>query len=201
MPDTHIRRGTAAPLMRDFVNTDAVIPATHMRRLTKSGYADVLFEPWRGTPGFVLDDPRYAGATVLIAGEAFGSGSSREHAPWALRDGGFNVIIAVSFADIFRQNCSIVGLVPVEANREFVAALGASVVAEPTTVFEVDLNRLYVRAGDLRTSFELEPYIQRRLIKGADLVSETLEHADLIDDFEARRPTWMPRTQPNGGNR
>ena len=99
--------------MRDFVNTDIIIPATHMRRLSKTGYGDVLFEPWRGTPGFVLDDPRYSSASVLLAGTAFGSGSSREHAPWALRDGGFRAIIAASFADIFAQNCSIVGLVTV----------------------------------------------------------------------------------------
>lgn len=187
--------GTAAPLMRDFVNTDIIIPATHMRRLTKTGYGDVLFEPWRGTPGFVLDDPRYAGSSILLAGEAFGSGSSREHAPWALRDGGFRAIIAASFADIFAQNCSIVGLVTAPLAKERLDELAAMVVADPGLEVRVDVRTGEIRAGSFVDSFPMAEHIRARLLSGRDLIDTTLEHADEIDAFEAGRHPWLPTTR------
>jgi 3-isopropylmalate/(R)-2-methylmalate dehydratase small subunit len=190
--------GTAAPLMRDFVNTDIIIPATYMRRLTKTGYGDVLFEPWRGSPGFVLDDPRYAGASVLLAGEAFGSGSSREHAPWALRDGGFRAVIAVSFADIFAQNCPNVGLVTVAMARDRLARLADRVLAEPALEITVDLIAGEIRAGSgeraFREPFALADHVRSRLLNGRDLIETTLDHAAAIAAFEATRPGWLPAT-------
>lgn len=186
--------GTAAPLMRDFVNTDAIIPATYMRRLTKSGYGDVLFEPWRGMPGFVLDDRRYAGSSILLAGEAFGSGSSREHAPWALRDGGFRAIVAVSFADIFAQNCSIVGLATAALPRDRLEALSRLVVADPTLEVTVDIEAEEVRADGFAEHFPIEPYVRRRLLSGHDLVGSTLTHLEAIEEFERGRHRWLPTT-------
>lgn len=187
--------GTAAPLMRDFVNTDIIIPATHMRRLTKTGYGDVLFEPWRGTPGFVLDDPRYAGSSVLLAGEAFGSGSSREHAPWALRDGGFRAIVAASFADIFAQNCSIVGLVTAPLPKDRLDELATMVIADPGLEVTVDVKAGEVRAGDFVEPFAMADHIRARLLSGRDMVDTTLEHAYAIAAFEAKRHPWLPTTQ------
>lgn len=187
--------GTAAPLMRDFVNTDIIIPATHMRRLTKTGYGDVLFEPWRGTPGFVLDDPRYAAASILLAGQAFGSGSSREHAPWALRDGGFRAIIAASFADIFAQNCSIVGLVTVPLPRDRVEQLAELIRVDPSLSITVDVMVGEVRTAGFVEAFSIADHIRARLLDGRDPIAATLEQVDDIVAFEARRPSWMPTTQ------
>jgi 3-isopropylmalate/(R)-2-methylmalate dehydratase small subunit len=187
-----VHTGRAVPLDRANVDTDQIVPAEHLRRIERSGYGPFLFGEWRKDPGFVLNQPAYAGATILVAGPNFGGGSSREHAVWALEDAGFRAVIAASFADIFRNNCFKIGLLPVELPDESVRALMDAVLDDPTTEITVDLNELRVSAAAVRESFEVDPYTRWRLLEGLDDIDLTLRHADAIDAFELERPARLP---------
>jgi 3-isopropylmalate/(R)-2-methylmalate dehydratase small subunit len=184
--------GRAVPLDRADVDTDQIIPAQHLKRIERTGFGPFLFEEWRKDPGFVLNDERYAGATVLLAGPNFGCGSSREHAPWAIEDYGFRAVIAPSFADIFRNNCLKIGLLPIELRDESVRALMDAVIDDPSTHIEIDLETLTVRAPELDEVFDMEQFTRWRLMEGLDDIGLTLRHTAEIDAFEAVRPAWLP---------
>lgn len=184
--------GRAIPLDRSDVDTDQIVPAEHLRRIERSGFGPFLFAEWRKDPDFVLNRPEFAGATILVTGPNFGSGSSREHAVWALEDAGFRVVIAPSFADIFRNNCFKVGLLPVELPQESVRALMDAVLDDPRTEFTVDLDALRVSATVVHESFEIDPYTRWRLLEGLDDVDLTLRHAAAIDAYERARPARLP---------
>jgi 3-isopropylmalate/(R)-2-methylmalate dehydratase small subunit len=184
--------GRAVPLDRADVDTDQIIPAQHLKRIERTGFGPFLFEEWRKDPGFVLNDERYAGATVLLTGPNFGCGSSREHAPWAIEDYGFKAVIAPSFADIFRNNCLKIGLLPIELREESVRALMDAVLDDPSTHVEIDLETLTVRAPELDEVFDMEQFTRWRLMEGLDDIGLTLRHTDEIDVYEAARPAWLP---------
>jgi 3-isopropylmalate/(R)-2-methylmalate dehydratase small subunit len=187
-----VHSGRAVPLDRANVDTDQIVPAEHLRRIERSGYGPFLFGEWRKDPAFVLNQPAHAGATILLAGPNFGGGSSREHAVWALEDAGFRVVIAPSFADIFRNNCFKIGLLPVELPDESVRALMDAVLDDPATEITVDLNELRVSAPSVHESFEVDAYTRWRLLEGLDDIDLTLRHADAIDAFERDRPARLP---------
>ena len=187
-----VHTGRAVPLDRANVDTDQIVPAEHLRRIERSGFGPFLFGEWRKDPAFVLNRPDHEGATILLAGPNFGGGSSREHAVWALEDAGFRVVIAPSFADIFRNNCFKIGLLPVELPEESVRALMDAVLDDPTTRITVDLNELLVTAPAVQESFEVDAYTRWRLLEGLDDIDLTLRHADAIDAFEAARPDRLP---------
>jgi len=184
--------GTAVPLDRSDVDTDQIIPAQYLKRIERTGFGPFLFDEWRKDPSFVLNDPRYEGASILIAGSNFGSGSSREHAPWALEDYGFRAVIAPSFADIFRNNCFKIGLVPVELRAESVRALMDAVLDDPTTRIVVDLPGRAVRAPGLDETFDIDEFTHWRLIEGLDDIGLSLRNEEKISAFEALRPSWLP---------
>jgi 3-isopropylmalate/(R)-2-methylmalate dehydratase small subunit len=184
--------GRAVPLDRADVDTDQIIPAQYLKRIERTGFGPFLFDEWRKDPGFVLNDERYAGATILLAGPNFGSGSSREHAPWAIEDYGFKAVIAPSFADIFRNNCLKIGLLPVELRLESVRALMDAVLDDPSTVIDIDVEALTVTAPGLDESFDMEQFTRWRLMEGLDDIGLTLRHTDEIDAYEAARPAWLP---------
>jgi len=184
--------GTAVPLDRSDVDTDQIIPAQYLKRVERSGFGPFLFDEWRKDPGFVLNDPRYDGASILIAGANFGSGSSREHAPWALEDHGFRAVIAPSFADIFRNNCFKIGLLPVELRAESVRALMDAVLDDPTTRIVVDLPNRAVRAPGLDETFDIDEFTHWRLLEGLDDIGLSLRNESKISAFEASRPSWLP---------
>lgn len=185
---THI--GTAVPLRRSNVDTDQIIPAVYLKRVTKTGFEDGLFSAWREDPGFVLNDPAYAGASILVAGEEFGTGSSREHAVWALSDYGFSVVIAPRFGDIFRGNSLKQGLLTVELPQAAVDTLWDTVEQSPTTTVEVDLAAREVRCADRSWPFALDDFSRWRLMEGLDDIGLTLRHEDAIAAFEAQRPSY-----------
>jgi 3-isopropylmalate/(R)-2-methylmalate dehydratase small subunit len=184
--------GTAVPLDRSDVDTDQIVPARFLKRIERSGFGEFLFHEWRRDPGFILNDPRYAGATILLAGANFGSGSSREHAPWALQDHGFRAVIAPSFADIFRSNCCKIGLLPVELPTESVRALMDAVLDDPATRIVVDLESLTVDAPGVQESFPFDDFRRWCLLEGYDDIDLTLRHVNAIAAYEARRPSWLP---------
>jgi 3-isopropylmalate/(R)-2-methylmalate dehydratase small subunit len=184
--------GTAVPLDRSDVDTDQIIPAQYLKRIERTGFGPFLFDEWRKDPGFVLNDHRYDGASILLAGANFGCGSSREHAPWALEDYGFKAIVAPSFADIFRNNCTKIGLLPVELPAESVRALMDAVLDDPTTEIIVDLEGRTVSAPGLEEAFEIDGFTRWRLMEGLDDIGLTLRHVDRIDEFERTRPAWLP---------
>jgi 3-isopropylmalate/(R)-2-methylmalate dehydratase small subunit len=184
--------GAAVPLRRSNVDTDQIIPAVYLKRVTRTGFEDGLFSAWREDPGFVLNDPAYAGATILVAGNEFGTGSSREHAVWALRDWGFRVVIAPRFGDIFRGNSLKQGLLTVELPIGAVEALWARSEADPAAEVTVDLAGREVRAGASTWGFELDDFLRWRLLEGLDDIGLTLLHADAITAFEASRPVYQP---------
>ena len=184
--------GTALPLDRADVDTDQIIPAEYLKRVERTGFGPFLFAEWRKDPSFVLNDPRYAGASILLAGENFGCGSSREHAPWAIEDAGFRAIVAPSFADIFRNNCTKIGLLPVELRAASVRALMDAVLDDPRTRIVVDLEQLVVRAPGIDEVFDMESYTRWRLLEGLDDIGLTLRHEAFISAYEARRPGWLP---------
>jgi 3-isopropylmalate/(R)-2-methylmalate dehydratase small subunit len=194
--------GTAAPLRRTNVDTDQIIPAEYLKRITRSGFEDGLFVAWRtNEPGFVLNQPQYAGASVLVAGPDFGTGSSREHACWALLDGGFRVVISSRFADIFRNNSTKSGLLTVTLPQADVEALWAAVEADPTTQVTVDLRAKQVTygagaGGQVTVPFEIDDYTRWRLLEGLDDVGLTERHLDDVEAFEAARPSWLPKALP-----
>jgi 3-isopropylmalate/(R)-2-methylmalate dehydratase small subunit len=184
--------GTAVPLDRSDVDTDQIVPAQFLKRIERTGFGPFLFHEWRKDPTFVLNDERYAGATILLAGANFGSGSSREHAPWALEDHGFRVVIAPSFADIFRNNCCKIGLLPVELPQESVRALMDAVLDDPTTRIEVDLETLTVTAPSVQEAFAFDDFRRWCLLEGYDDIDLSLRHVEEIASYEANRPSWLP---------
>jgi 3-isopropylmalate/(R)-2-methylmalate dehydratase small subunit len=184
--------GTGVPLDRSDVDTDQIIPAQYLKRIERTGFGPFLFDEWRKDPSFVLNDRRYDGASILIAGSNFGSGSSREHAPWALEDYGFRAVIAPSFADIFRNNCFKIGLLPVELRAESVRALMDAVLDDPTTRIVVDLPGRAVRAPGLDETFDIDEFTHWRLIEGLDDIGLSLRNEEKISAFEASRPSWLP---------
>lgn len=184
--------GRALPLDRANVDTDQIIPAHWLKRVERTGYRAGLFEAWRRDPAFVMNDPRYAGASILIAGPNFGSGSSREHAVWALDEAGFRAVIAPRLADIFRANCFKSGLVPVEIEAEAVTKLLRLVENDPRAEITVDVERRTVEAPGVRASFALDEHARTRLLQGLDDIAVTLAHADEITTYESSRATWLP---------
>jgi len=186
--------GTGVPLKRSDVDTDQIIPADWLKRVERTGFDKGLFSTWRDDRDFVLNDERYAGATVLVAGPAFGVGSSREHAVWAIQQYGFDAVIAPSFSDIFRNNCTKNGLVPVVVSEATVEAIWAAIEADPATQIVVDMQQLKVEvpAAGIDESFPMDPQTQHRFLNGLDDVGITLSHADAIDTYEAGRPAWLP---------
>ncbi|OZM73579.1 3-isopropylmalate dehydratase small subunit [Amycolatopsis antarctica] len=188
--------GRAIALRRGDVDTDQIIPAEFCKRLTKSGYEDTLFVTWREDPEFPLNDPRRAGASVLIGAHNFGTGSSREHAVWALRDWGFAVVVASSFGDIFRRNAFKNGLLAVELPEEVVAELADRADADPAFEITVDLDSRELRADGLRHGFEVDRRARRLLLEGLDDIAVTLGKDGLIADYERARHSWLPRLAP-----
>jgi 3-isopropylmalate/(R)-2-methylmalate dehydratase small subunit len=191
MDPVRVVEGTAVPLDRSDVDTDQIIPTEHLKRIERTGYGPFLFDDWRKDPSFVLNDARYEGASILLAGTNFGSGSSREHAPWALEDYGFRALIAPSFADIFRTNCCKIGLLPVELPAESVRALMDAVLVDPTTTISIDLDALTVSAPGMRETFVFDGFRRWCLLEGLDDIELTLRHADEIESYEAGRPAWL----------
>lgn len=187
-----VHTGTAVPLRRANVDTDQIIPSDFLKRISRTGFEDGLFAGWRG-PDFPLDQERYAGATVLLAGPDFGIGSSREHAVWALQDSGFRVVVSARFGDIFRGNAVKAGLLPVQLDDADVQLLMALVEADPSTGVVVDLERQEVRAGGDTHHFEIDDVDRRRLLLGQDDIAATLEHEDAIVTFERARAAWLPQ--------
>jgi 3-isopropylmalate/(R)-2-methylmalate dehydratase small subunit len=189
-----VHTGTAVPLRASNVDTDQIIPAKYLKRITRHGYEDALFAAWRGDPDFVLNDSARAGATVLVAGPDFGTGSSREHAVWALQDYGFTVVISSRFADIFRGNSGKGGLLTAVVDQEVVEDLWQATEADPATPVTVDLAARTVAFDDVVAHFEIDDYVRWRLMEGLDDIGITLQSAELIARFEADRPAFLPRT-------
>jgi 3-isopropylmalate/(R)-2-methylmalate dehydratase small subunit len=189
---THV--GRAMPLRRSNVDTDQIIPAEYLKRVSRVGFGEGLFAAWREDPSFVLNSPEYADATILVAGTDFGTGSSREHAVWALTDYGFRAVIAPRFGDIFRTNSTKAGLLPVVLPEATVSALQDAVEADPGTEITVDLGRRVVLADGIEARFDLDDYTRWRLMEGLDDIGLTLRHVDEITAFEHSRPTWLPVT-------
>jgi 3-isopropylmalate/(R)-2-methylmalate dehydratase small subunit len=188
--------GVAVPFKRSAVDTDQIIPAVYLKRVTKTGFEDALFASWRQDPDFILNQPVYAGASILVAGPDFGTGSSREHAVWALRDFGFAVVLSPRFADIFRGNAGKQGLVTGVISESDLEAIWAVLDAEPGVQMTVDLEARKARVGDLDVAFDIDDYTRWRLLEGLDDIGLTLREADKIAQFEARREAWRPRTLP-----
>lgn len=188
-----VHTGTAVPLRRSNVDTDQIIPAVYLKRITKTGFADGLFRSWRDAdPNFPLTDPRYAGATVLVAGPEFGTGSSREHAVWALRDWGLRAIVAPSFGDIFRGNALKEGLVPVELPIEAVTELWDAIDADSRCELTVDVTTCQLRAAGRSWDFPLGDFARTRLVQGLDDIALTLRSVDDIAAYERARATFQP---------
>lgn len=188
--------GRAVPLRRSNVDTDQIIPAEYLKRITRDGFEDGLFAAWRTDPEFVLNQDHHADATILVAGPEFGTGSSREHAVWALQNYGFRVIISPRFGDIFRGNSHKGGLLTVTLDEGAIEHLWQQIEADPSLEVTVDLETLEVRFLEHVRVFELDEYVRWRLIEGLDDVGITHRHTDLIGDFEATRPSWLPQTTP-----
>ena len=186
--------GRAVPLRRSDVDTDQIIPSDWLKRVERTGFGAGLFGEWRADPGFVLEQPQYAGASVLVTGENFGTGSSREHAVWALQDYGFAAVVSPRFGDIFRNNALKGGLVPVQLTADEVERLWALVEADPSTEVTVDLGARELRAGDLVASFPIDDFTRWRLMEGLDDIGLTLRHEADISAYEASRPSWLPTT-------
>ena len=196
MIEVHIVSGTGVPLRRSDVDTDQIIPAEWLKRVERTGFEKGLFSAWRDDRNFVLNDERYVGASVLVAGPSFGVGSSREHAVWAIQQAGFNAVIAPSFSDIFRNNCTKNGLVPVAVDSESVERIWQAIEADPATEIIVDMERRQVEvpAIGLIEDFPMPASDQHRFLHGLDDVGITLSHVADIDSFETSRPAWMPTT-------
>ncbi|MGB0111732.1 MAG: 3-isopropylmalate dehydratase small subunit [Ilumatobacteraceae bacterium] len=193
MKAVEVITGTGVPLKRSDVDTDQIIPADWLKRVERTGFEKGLFSTWRDDRDFVLNDERYAQANVLVAGPAFGVGSSREHAVWAIQQYGFEAVIAPSFSDIFRNNCTKNGLVPVVVSEATVEAIWAAIEADAETQIVVDMERLVVEvpAAGLTESFPMDPQTQHRFLNGLDDVGITMTHANEITDYESKRPVWL----------
>ncbi len=188
--------GVAVPLKRSNVDTDQIIPAVYLKRITKTGFEDALFASWRNDPEFVLNQEVYKHGEVLIAGPDFGTGSSREHAVWALRDYGFKAVLSAKFADIFRGNAGKQGLVTGEISEEDTEKLWAAIEANPGVSITIDLVDKTATLGDIKVSFAIDEYTRWRLLEGLDDIGLTLRDEASITAFEAKRPAWMPKTLP-----
>jgi 3-isopropylmalate/(R)-2-methylmalate dehydratase small subunit len=186
--------GRAVPLRRSNVDTDQIIPAVWLKQVSRTGFEKGLFAAWREDPSFVLNDPTYEGASILLAGPDFGTGSSREHAVWALQQYGFRAVISARFGDIFRNNSTKMGLLPIQLPEAEVTRLQDAVEADPSTEFTVDLGAREVRWSGGAQPFEIDDYTRWRLMEGLDDIGLTLRHADAIADFEQRRLAWLPAT-------
>jgi len=186
--------GTALPLDRSDVDTDQIIPSDWLKRVERTGFGQGLFSEWREDPGFVLNDPRFAGARILVAGPNFGTGSSREHAVWAIQQYGFEAVISARFGDIFRNNAAKNGLVPVPVDGDAARSLLDAVAGAPSVEITVDVEQLIVSApgAGVSTGFSLDSSVQHRLLEGLDDIGLTLAHTEAIGAFESARPAWMP---------
>ena len=194
MQAVQVVTGTAVPLDRSDVDTDQIIPSDWLKRVERTGFGKGLFAEWRDDRDVVLNDERFVGATVLVAGNNFGTGSSREHAVWAIQDYGFDVVISPRFADIFRNNCTKNGLVPAQVEAEVVDQLLEAIEADPSLEITVDVERLVVEvpALGIEAPFHLDSSTQHRFLHGLDDIGLTLDHAAEIDAYEASRPAWLP---------
>lgn len=187
--------GFGVPLRRSNVDTDQIIPAEYLKRITRHGFEDALFKAWREDPNFVLNKPEYKEGSILIAGPEFGTGSSREHAVWALMDYGFKVVLSSRFADIFRGNSGKAGLVTALVSQDVIEKLWALVESDPKTSITVDLEKRKVIAKDLEADFSIDDYVRWRLMEGLDDIGLTLRHESKITEFEKTRPSFKPVTQ------
>ena len=191
---THV--GTGVPLRRSNVDTDQIIPAVYLKRVTRSGFEDGLFAAWRSDPDFVLNQPEFKSGTILVAGADFGTGSSREHAVWALQNYGFKVVISSRFADIFRGNSQKGGLLTILLSQSEVEDLWVAIEADPALAITVNLEAKTVSYGDQSIAFEIDDYVRWRLMEGLDDIGLTLANSDSIDAFEAKRAAHKPKTLP-----
>lgn len=190
--------GTAVPLRRSDVDTDQIVPSEWLKRVERTGFGQGLFSEWRSDPDFVLNQPRYGGATVLVTGPNFGTGSSREHAVWALQDYGFQAVVSPRFADIFRTNCTKAGLLPVQVDAGVGESLLAAVEADPAVVVTIDVESrtLLAPAAGISTTFPLDDFTRMRFLEGLDDIGLSLRHAEEIAAYEAARPAWLPTAAP-----
>jgi 3-isopropylmalate/(R)-2-methylmalate dehydratase small subunit len=186
--------GTVMPLRRSDVDTDQIIPAVYLKRVTRTGFEDGLFRAWRDDPGFVLNDPAHSGATILVAGPNFGTGSSRQHAVWALRDWGFKAVVAPRFGDIFRGNALKEGLLPVQLELKAVEALWEMAESEPGKAITIDLRAREVRVDDAVWTFTIDDFSRWRLMEGLDDIGLTLRQEEAISAYEKTRPAFKPAT-------
>ena len=195
MKSVHVIQGRGVPLKRSDVDTDQIIPAEWLKRVERTGFEKGLFSTWRDDRDFVLNDERYVGASVLVAGPSFGVGSSREHAVWAIQQGGFDAVIAPSFSDIFRNNCTKNGLAPVVLPEAAVEKLWALIEADANTEITIDMERLTVEvpSAGFTESFPMDAPTQHRFLNGLDDIGITMTHADDISAFEKNRPAWLSK--------
>jgi 3-isopropylmalate/(R)-2-methylmalate dehydratase small subunit len=196
MEPVRIVEGTAVPLDRSDVDTDQIIPSDWLKRVERTGFGRGLFAEWRDEPSFVLNQAEYQGASILVTGPNFGTGSSREHAVWALQDYGFKAVVSCRFADIFRTNCTKVGLLPVEVSEDVARTLLDAVAANPELHIVIDVESRRLRAANppIDAEFALDDFTRWRLLEGLDDIGITLRHDDAIAAHEARRPAWLPST-------
>jgi 3-isopropylmalate/(R)-2-methylmalate dehydratase small subunit len=190
--------GTGVPLRRSDVDTDQIIPSEWLKRVERTGFGQGLFAEWRSDPDFVLNQPRYQGAAVLVAGTNFGTGSSREHAVWALQDYGFRAVVSSRFADIFRTNCTKAGLLPVQVEADVAETLLAALEDDPATVVTIDVaaRTLLAPAAGVSATFPLDDFTRMRFLEGLDDIGLTLRNAGAIAAYEAARPAWLPTAVP-----
>jgi 3-isopropylmalate/(R)-2-methylmalate dehydratase small subunit len=188
--------GVGVPLRRTNVDTDQIIPAVYLKRVTRTGFEDALFSAWRSDPSFVLNQDAYSAGSVLVAGQDFGTGSSREHAVWALKDYGFKAVLSPRFADIFRGNSGKQGLLAAQVAQEDIELLWKILEAKPGTEVTVDLVARTAHADDITVPFQVDDYTRWRLLEGLDDIGLTLQHADEISEFEQARASWRPLTLP-----
>ena len=184
---------TMLPLNMSNVDTDQIMPKQFLKRVERSGYGEFLFYDWKKEPEFPLNNEEYQGSKVLVAGDNFGTGSSREHAPWGLQDWGFDAIISTKFADIFRLNSINIGLVPIETSKEIVDRLFTKIEADPSTNIEISIENKTGQCEEIAFSFDLDDFSQKRILEGLDKIDITLEYTDQIDSFSKSRKKWMPK--------
>jgi len=184
--------GTALPLRQSGIDTDQILPSKFLKRISRTGFEDALFADWRNDPDFALNKPEFAGASILIAGQNFGIGSSREHAVWAIMDYGFKVVVSSQFADIFRGNSGNAGLLAIQVDQSVIEQLWDAIEADPKRSVTVDLESCVISAGDIRESFQIDDHTRGRLLAGLDDIEITLSHRDEIEAFEDNRPAWRP---------
>ena len=184
---------TMLPINMSNVDTDQIMPKQFLKRVERSGYGEFLFYDWKKDPEFPLNNEAYQGSNVLVAGDNFGTGSSREHAPWGLQDWGFDAIISTKFADIFRLNSINIGLVPIETSRENLDILFAKIEVNPKTKIEISIENKTVQCEEITFAFELDDFSQKRILEGLDKIDITLGYTDQIDSFSKSRKKWMPK--------